>query len=186
MGAIVTAQIHYHTHHHLHNSLADIDDQQQSPFPSSPIMPPPAHYYLDSPPHFPNPPQIDTYLPSPSPPPLSSSVEPDFHHNFPSNQEIRLDQDLPSIHGLSIGADEFHFAQRFQPEDRFPPEDQFPSDDRFPSEDQFPPEFLPSIAPTLPPSFNNLPPSLMLELPSAESSRRTRWPSLVFWSRSPQ
>ena len=161
-GAIVTAQIHYHTHHHLHNSLADVDNQattnqQQMPFPSSPIMPQAPQFFPNSPPHFSNPTSHEPYPPSPS-----SFVQDivafdysiDHHsHDFPPSQEINVDCDPAEQHRLQ--EDDFHFTrdrpllgQMYEPQGYH---------DRLPM----------SIA-------HNLPPSLMLELPSAESSRRTR------------
>ena len=152
--------------------------------------PPPDQYYFDSSPQFPNPPQLDAYLPPPAPP-LPNTLEQDYsllHDSFPQTQEVHVDCNQPSIHGLPINGadDEFPFPSversRFPPENfpsvestKFLPEN-YPSVDstRFPPENfppvestRFPPEFLPSIA-------HSLPPSLMLELPSAESSRRTR------------
>ena len=162
MGAIVTAQIHYHTHHHLHNSLADMDNQattnqQQMPFPSSPIMPQTPHFFPNSPPNFSNPTSHEPYPPSPS-----SLVQDivafdysiDHHsHDLPPSQEINVDCDPGEQHRLE--EDDFQFthdrpllAQMYEPQGYH---------DRLPM----------SIA-------HSLPPSLMLELPSAESSRRTR------------
>ena len=162
MGAIVTAQIHYHTHHHLHNSLADMDNQattnqQQMPFPSSPIMPQAPQFFPNSPPHFSNPTSHEPYPPSPS-----SLVQDivafdysiDHHsHDLPPSQEINVDCDSGGQHRLE--KDNFQFthdrpllAQMYEQQGYH---------DRLPM----------SIA-------HNLPPSLMLELPSAESSRRTR------------